>query len=149
MTINEELQKLAAQKELLDELLEEYGYECLVLSLEKINLRLEDLQEQATKTVEEIHLSFVQAFDLETETKEAHRKLEVRKQENDTIRFIITSTYKDGVVVQNFLHLGKNAFYLFQNAFRKVSREFGFTVKDLRAYEGSQTNCTEYKFEEK
>ena len=149
MTINEELQKLEAQKELLEELLEEYGYECLVLSLEKINLRLEDLQEQATKTVEEIHLSFVQAFDLETETKDAHRKLEVRKQENDTIRFIITSTYKDGVVVQNFLHIGKNAFYLFQNAFHKVSREFGFTVKDLREYEDSQTNCTEYKFEEK
>lgn len=153
MNIIEEISKLEAQKELLDKLLEgdEVGY------LGKIKLReaynsicfhLSKLQKEATKTVEDIENSFVAAFDLETQTEEAHRKLEVRKQNDNTFRFILTSTFKDGVVVQNYLHLGKNAFYLFQNAFHKASREFGFTKEDLREYEKSKTNCIEYKFED-
>lgn len=149
MTIIEELTKLEAQKELLDKLLEEYGYECLVLTLQEINLRIEELQEKATKTVEEIELSFVAAFDLETQTEEAHRKLEVRKQSDDTFRFTITSTFKDGVEVQNQLHIGKNAFFLFYNGFYKAKTYFKFTNEDVESYMRSQGHCIEYKFEEK
>lgn len=153
MNILEKILRLEAQKDLLEELLKgddigHLGKIKVIDALRNVSMDLSELQEEGSDKIKEIEDSFVAGFDLETEDEEAHRKIEVRKQDDDTIRFTIISTFNDGVKVQNFLHLGKNAFYLFQNAFYKASRDFGFTVKDLREYEKSLTQCIEYQFEE-